>query len=183
MASAHESRNMGSSWVLMAILAVVSIVGGVLALANPFAASMAATLLAGWFFAILGVIQIIQAFRVTDWSGFLWALAFGVLTLVVGGVLLLDPLAGMVSLTVLVAVLFLVTGVAKVMFSLSLRPVSGWAWVLVSGIVSLLLGVMILANFPWSAANVLGILLGIELLSNGILFLFVALGLRKLARL
>jgi uncharacterized membrane protein HdeD (DUF308 family) len=171
---------MGSSWWWMAILAVISIVGGVMALANPFAASVAATLLAGWFFAILGVIQIVQAFRVTDWSGFLWALGFGVLTLIVGGVLLFDPLAGMVSLTVLVAVLFLVTGIAKTMFAFSLRPVSGWIWVLVSGLVSLLLGVMILANFPWSAQAVLGILLGIELLSNGVLFLFVALGLRKL---
>ena len=180
MASAVESRNMGSSWWWMALLAVVSIVGGFMALANPFAASVAATLLAGWFFAILGVIQIVQAFRVTDWSGFLWALAFGVLTLIVGGVLLFDPLAGMVSLTVLVAVLFLVTGIAKTMFAFSLRPVSGWGWVLVSGLVSLLLGVMILANFPWSAQAVLGILLGVELLSNGVLFLFVALGLRKL---
>lgn len=180
MASAVESRNMGSSWWWMALLAVVSIVGGFMALANPFAASVAATLLAGWFFAILGVIQIVQAFRVTDWSGFLWALAFGVLTLIVGGVLLFDPLAGMVSLTVLVAVLFLVTGIAKTMFAFSLRPVSGWVWVLVSGLISLLLGVMILANFPWSAQAVLGILLGVELLSNGVLFLFVALGLRKL---
>lgn len=180
MASAVESRNMSSSWWWMAILAVISIVGGVMALANPFAASVAATLLAGWFFAILGVIQIVQAFRVTDWSGFLWALAFGILTLIVGGVLLLDPFAGMVSLTVLVAVLFLVTGIAKTMLAFSLRPVSGWVWVLVSGLVSLLLGVMILANFPWSAQAVLGILLGIELLSNGVLFLFVALGLRKL---
>jgi uncharacterized membrane protein HdeD (DUF308 family) len=171
---------MGSSWWWMALLAVVSIVGGLMALANPFAASVAATLLAGWFFAILGVIQIVQAFRVTDWSGFLWALAFGILTLIVGGVLLFDPLAGMVSLTVLVAVLFLVTGIAKTMFAFSLRPVSGWVWVLVSGLVSLLLGVMILANFPWSAQAVLGILLGVELLSNGVLFLFVALGLRKL---
>jgi uncharacterized membrane protein HdeD (DUF308 family) len=180
MANAVESRNLSASWWWMALLAVVSIVGGILAFANPFAASMAATLLAGWFFVILGAIQIIQAFRVTDWSGFLWALAFGILTLVIGGVLLLDPLAGMVSLTVLVAVLFLVTGVAKTMFAFSLRPVSGWVWVLVSGLVSLLLGIMILANFPWAAGNVLGILLGVELLSNGVLFLFVALGLRKL---
>jgi uncharacterized membrane protein HdeD (DUF308 family) len=109
-----------------------------------------------------------------------WWMALLAVVSIVGGVLLFDPLAGMVSLTVLVAVLFLVTGIAKTMFAFSLRPVSGWVWVLVSGLVSLLLGVMILANFPWSAQAVLGILLGVELLSNGVLFLFVALGLRKL---
>ena len=91
-----------------------------------------------------------------------------------------DPLAGSISLTLLVAVLFLITGIAKTMFALALRPLGGWAWVLLSGVVSLLLGVLILTNFPASAATILGLLLGVELVSNGVLFLFVALGLRKL---
>src|SRR5690606_26044025 len=104
----------------------------------------------------------------------------GVLMLLVGISLIFNPLAGMVSLTLLVALLFLVVGVVKVMYAFSLRPVGGWGWVLASGLLSLVLGVMILANFPWSAVSVLGILLGVELVSNGVLFLFVALGLRKL---
>ena len=79
----------------------------------------------------------------------------------------------------LVAVLFLVTGVVKILYAFSLRPISGWGWVLVSGIVSLALGVMILSNFPYAAVSVLGILLAVELLSNGVLFLLLALGLRK----
>ena len=78
------------------------------------------------------------------------------------------------------AVLFLMTGVAKTMFALSLKPASGWVWVLASGLVSVALGVMILAGLPATATTILGLLLGIELISNGVLFLFVALGLRKL---
>jgi uncharacterized membrane protein HdeD (DUF308 family) len=164
----------------MAVLAVISLVGGFLALMNPFAASLAATLMAGWVFLFLGVVQIIQAFQVRDWPGFLWALLFGVLSFVVGLSLLFDPLAGMVSLTLLVAALLLVTGVIKVMYSFSLRPIAGWGWVLASGVLSLLLAIMIFGNFPWAAATVLGIFLGVELISNGVLFLFVALGLRRL---
>lgn len=179
--SVAESR-MRSSWGWMALLALISIAGGVFALWNPLAATLTVTLLAGWIFLFLGVVQIVQSFSVNDWSGFVWALLLGAATAVVGVVLLFDPLAGMVSLTILVAVLFLVGGVAKIMFALSLRPVAGWAWVLASGALSILLGLMIFANFPWSAVSVLGILLGIELLSNGILYLFVALGLRKLGR-
>lgn len=175
-----QNARLRKSWIWMALLAAISIIGGVLALANPFAATLAATLLAGWVFVFLGIMQIIQAFQVRDWSGFLWALAFGIITLVVGAVLLLDPLAGMVSLTILVAFLFLFTGVVKAMLGFSLRPMAGWGWVLASGLVSILLAMMILTNFPASAATVLGILLAIELLSNGVLFLFVALGLRKL---
>lgn len=181
MADIAHSEKLRSSWAWMALLAVISIIGGLLALFNPFVATLTATLLAGWVFAIMGVVQIIQSFQVRGWGGFLWALLFGVLSVLVGIALIRNPLAGMVSLTLLVAVLFLVTGIIKIMFSFSLRPMSMWGWVLLSGIVSLALGIMILANFPWAAASVLGILLGVELLSSGILYLLVALGVRRLA--
>ncbi|SFJ18815.1 HdeD family acid-resistance protein [Aerobium aerolatum] len=175
----HE-EGMRKSWIWMAVLAVISLIGGVLALFNPFAATLAATMMAGWVFALLGIVQIFQAFQVQGWGGFIWALLFGLLSLIVGGSLIFNPLAGMISLTLLVAVLFIATGVVKIMYSFSLRPVTGWGWVLFSGLVSLVLGVMILADFPASAASILGILLGVELISNGVLFLFVALGLRNL---
>lgn len=179
MADVMQGERLKSSWVWLALLAVISLVGGVLALFNPFAATLAATLMAGWAFAILGIIQLVQAFQVRGWGGFVWSLLFGVLTLVVGISLIFNPLAGMVSLTLLIAVLFLIMGAIKLMYGFSLRPVSGWGWVLASGILSLALGIMILADFPYSATAVLGILLGIELLSNGVLFLLVALGLRR----
>jgi uncharacterized membrane protein HdeD (DUF308 family) len=161
-------------------IAVICIVGGFLALLNPFGATVFAVTLAGWVFLIQGVIQVIHAFRVRDWSGFIWSLGIGVLSLLVGVVLVADPLAGAIPLTLLVAVLFLATGVAKTMFALALRPASGWVWVLASGLVSVVLGVMILAGLPATATTILGLLLGIELVSNGVLFLFVALGLRRL---
>lgn len=180
MSTVVQSEKLRNSWIWMAILAVISLIGGVLALLNPFAATLAATLMAGWVFAFLGALQIVQSFQMKGWGGFLWALLFGILTLVVGLSLIFNPLAGMVSLTLLVAVLFLAIGVVKIMYAFSLRSVTGWGWVLFSGIVSVLLGILILADFPWSATSILGILLGVELISNGVLFLFIALGLRRL---
>lgn len=180
MATATHEAKLRTSWIWMAVFAVISLIGGVLALLNPFAATLAATLMAGWAFSFLGALQIIQAFQVQGWGGFIWALLFGILTLVVGISLIFNPLAGMVSLTLLVAVLFLALGVVKLMYAFSLRPVAGWVWVLLSGVLSLGLGILILADFPWAAVSVLGILLGVELISNGVLFLFVALGLRSL---
>lgn len=180
MADHGVNESFGKTWTWMAVLAVICIVGGFMALLNPFGATILAVVLAGWVFLIQGVVQVIHAFRVRDWPGFLWSLGLGVLSLLVGFVLVADPLAGSVSLTLLVAVLFLITGVAKTMFALSLRPAGGWVWVLVSGLVSMALGVMILAGLPATAATILGLLLGIELVSNGVLFLFVAMGLRKL---
>lgn len=178
-ATVHEEK-LRASWIWMAVFAVISLIGGILALLNPFAATLAATLLAGWAFVILGVAQVVQSFQVQGWGGFLWALLFGLLSVAVGISLVFNPLAGMVSLTLLVAILFLALGLVKVFYAFSLRPVSGWLWVLLSAIVSIALGVLIFANFAAAAVSILGILLGVELISNGVLFLFVALGLRRL---
>lgn len=178
MANTVGNQSVHASWGWLALLGAISFIGGILALANPFGATLAAALLAAWTFVLFGVLQIIQAFRVRGWSGFLWSLLLGVVTLAVGISILARPGAGIVSLTVLVAIMFLVLGVVKLMYAFALRPISGWVWVLVSGLISLLLGVMILADMPWSAAAVLGILLAVELLSNGVFLLFVAFGLR-----
>ncbi|MEQ9247113.1 MAG: DUF308 domain-containing protein, partial [Nitratireductor sp.] len=103
-------------------------------------------------------------------------------TLAVGISIIAKPAAGIISLTILVAIMFLVLGVVKVMYAFAFRPLSGWGWVLFSGIVSLLLGVMILADMPWAAATILGILLAVELLSNGVFLLLIAFGLRGAQR-
>jgi uncharacterized membrane protein HdeD (DUF308 family) len=179
MATGAHVERLRASWIWLAVLGVISLVGGILALLNPFAATLAAVLLAGWTFLLFGILQVIQSFSITGWPGFLWSLLLGVVTVAVGGSLLLNPAGGALSLTVLVAVLFLVLGAVKVMYAFSLRPISGWGFAALSGVISILLGLMILADFPWSATAVLGILLAIELLSNGIFLLMVALGLRN----
>ena len=179
MATGTQIERLKASWIWLAILGAISLIGGILALINPFAATLAAVFLAGWTFLLFGLIQIIHAFRVRGWPGFLWSLLLGVLTVAVGVSLLFNPVSGALSLTLLVAILFLVLGAVKIMYGLSLRPVSGWGFAALSGVISVLLGVMILADYPWSATAILGILLAIELLSNGIFLLMIALGLRK----
>ena len=179
MATGTQIEQLRSSWIWLAILGAISLIGGILALINPFAATLAAVFLAGWTFLLFGLIQIIHAFRVRGWPGFLWSLLLGVLTVAVGVSLLFNPVSGALSLTLLVAILFLVLGAVKIMYGLSLRPVSGWGFAALSGVISVLLGVMILADYPWSATAILGVLLAIELLSNGIFLLMIALGLRK----
>ncbi|MCO5071370.1 MAG: HdeD family acid-resistance protein [Rhizobiaceae bacterium] len=179
MATGTQIERLKASWIWLAILGAISLIGGILALINPFAATLAAVFLAGWTFLLFGLIQIIHAFRVRDWPGFLWSLLLGVLTVAVGVSLLFNPVSGALSLTLLVAILFLVLGAVKIMYGLSLRPVAGWGFAALSGVISVLLGVMILADYPWSATAILGVLLAIELLSNGIFLLMIALGLRK----
>ena len=168
-----------ASWEWLVAFGVISLIGGFLCFANPLAATITADYLAGFFFLVLGVAQIVQTFSVREWSGFLWNIAVGLLTLLVGAVLVANPEFGAASLTVLVGVLLFLLGGAKTAYSVNLRPFSGWVWVLVSGLLSIVLGIIIFANFPWSAVTVLGLFLGVELTFNGVTLLMTGWSLRN----
>ncbi len=155
------------NWLLWLLVGVISILGGLLALFNPLSATLAAEKIAGWVFLIVGLLQIASAFREQAFGATLWAGLLGVLGLFVGISLLANPLAGAVSLTALIAILFAVVGVAKIVMAFQVRHTRFFLLVLASGVISLLLALLIYSNFPSAAARILGLFLAIELLSNG----------------
>ncbi len=150
--------------ILWGLMAVVAFVGGMFALANPFAASVAATVIAGWMFLIMGAIQAFAGFRAEGTGAKIWSILLGLLAVVLGVMILGEPLRGMVALTTVVAAMFLAGGIAKVILSFSMEDRRFFWMILISGIASVVLGIIIFANFPVSAATSLGILLGVELL-------------------
>ena len=164
--------------ILWGLIGILSIAGGIVALANPFGASLAATVIAGWMFILVGVLEIIGVFTDKGVRGKIWVVLLGALAIWVGISILNHPLAGMVTLTTVVAITFLVVGAFKAVFAFSLENRGAFWLVLLSGVVSIVLGAMILANFPMSAGAALGILLGIDLISNGATMLAVAIAAR-----
>jgi uncharacterized membrane protein HdeD (DUF308 family) len=172
-------QKLKASWGWLIAFGIISLIGGFLCFSNPLAATITADYLAAFFFILLGVAQIVQAFSIREWGGFLWTIAVGLLTLLVGAVLIGNPVAGAASLTVLVGILMFLLGGAKIAYAISLRPVSGWVWVMASGFLSVVLGIIIFANFPWAAAAVLGLFLGVELTFNGVTLLMTGFALRN----
>lgn len=162
-------------WLLVLIAGIVAIVGGVIALLNPLAATIFATTLAAWFFIIVGILLIVGAISDSGVQHRFWTGVLGVLGILVGLGILGQPILGALALTWAVAILFLVEGIVKVMFAFSSRGTSYFWAVLLSGAISVILAVMILSDFPQSAAVILGILLAIDLISSGVSL--VALGL------
>ncbi len=154
--------------ILWIVIGVISIIAGVFALANPLAASVAATFIAGWGFMIVGILQIFLAFRTEGWGGRIWTILIGIAFLLLGLVLLNKPIQGMITLTLAAGILFMATGIFRVVMSFSLRGTQAFWLVLLSGALAILLAVMIFSNFPASAASLLGILLAVELISNGV---------------
>jgi uncharacterized membrane protein HdeD (DUF308 family) len=156
------------NWVILVIIGFISAVAGLFAIFNPFPASIAVTQFVGIAFLIIGVGEIIGAFRTEGWGGKIWAMLLGVVALLVGINLLGEPLRGMITLSMFLAAAFIVSGLFKLFAGWHVH-VPQWRYaVLLSGLASLLVGIVIFANFPLSAATSLGILLGVELLSNGV---------------
>ena len=158
---------MGSR-ILWIIAGVLSVLAGFFSLANPLAATFTANYLAAWGFLIVGALQIFAAFQAVGWGARLWAILLAASFIIVGLMLMGEPLAGIVSLTIVIAVLFLVTGIARIIIAMSLPRGGGFWMVLISGGLAVVLAFMIFANFPQSAAVMLGVLLAIELISNGV---------------
>ena len=174
-----EREMLRKTWIWYFVLGVISLIGSFLAFVNPFAATFATVHLIAGIFILIGVVQVFQSFRTKDWGGFLGGFLMGIVAVLIGISLFQNPFAGILSLTAIVAILFFVFGIAKVFIAYKLRSTDGWIWILVSGLVSIILAVMIFTNFPWSAMTVLGVLLGVELLSNGVTSLLFGLALRK----
>ena len=156
-------------------LALLLIIAGAAAIAFPVLSTFAVELWAAIAFAVAGVAQTIHAFAARSWGGFLWDLLVGLLYLAAGVVLWLNPLAGMVTLTVFLAAVLVVDGVFRSILAFQIRPRAGWVWLLLGGIVGIVLGVMIWQQLPSSALSILGLLLGINLVFSGFTFLILAM--------
>ena len=125
---------------------------------------------------------LIHAFSIKEWRGFLMELLIGVLYVVAGGWLAFFPFTGIVTLTILLAALFLAEGVLEAIMAVRVRPHEGWIWLLLSGLVAIAVGVLIAYELPSSATWAIGLLAGVNLLSTGISFIVLALAGRRIGR-
>ena len=154
-------------WVKWLILGLLSIAFGVFVLSNPVAASIAVTTLAGVLFLLSGGFQIFAGFGEESMGSKFLGIGLGLLMVLLGLSLMWHPLEGVISLTMLVAILFAASGVARLITSFQMRDTPFFWAMLLSGGVSVLLAGYIFANFASVAPSLLGLLLGIELVFNG----------------
>jgi uncharacterized membrane protein HdeD (DUF308 family) len=171
------ARTVRDHWQLFLLEGIALIVLGMLALAEPAFASLAATIFFGWLLLISGFIGFIASFRARRAPGFIWSLASAILA-VAAGVLLLDaPLQGTLSLTGIVIAFLLIEGIVSIIYALEHRgSQSGrWGWMLVSGLLDIVLGGILLSGLPGTALWALGMLIGINMLFGGTSLIAMAL--------
>ena len=167
-------------WGLFLAEGIILVILGVIAILLPPLATITFTIVIGWLFLISGIVGLATTFMMRQAPGFWWSLLSGILGVAAGIVLLIWPISGALSLTLLLSAFFIVEGVASIMYAIDHRnQLTGrWGWMLVSGVVDLILAGIIVAGLPGTAAWALGLLVGINMLFGGTAMIGMALAAR-----
>ncbi len=150
-----------SGWIIA--LGVIYVVAGFIALGSVVMATVVSVFIVGIMMLIAGSAEVIHAFQVKSWGRFLlWAL-LGALYIVAGFVTFENPLLAAAILTLILGVALITSGIMRIILAFSVKEGVPWIWILVSGLITLLLGIVILVHWPVSSLYILGLFLGIDL--------------------
>jgi uncharacterized membrane protein HdeD (DUF308 family) len=165
MADASMVRH-ASTWSI--VWGVLLIIFGMLAVGSPFLATVAFGVAIAWLIVFAGVIHLVLAFHAHGAGSLIWKVLVAFAYLCFGVYLIIHPLLGIVSLTLVLASLFLIEGVLDIVLFFRMRSTQGSSWVLIDGIVTLLLGLLIYVQWPSSSVWAIGTLVGVSMIISGI---------------
>lgn len=140
------------------------------------------TLVSMYFFGILLIISsithVVDVFKHKEWKGIIWQALIAVLYLAAACLVLYDPFLASTLITAILASVLIVIGFTRFIMAIALRDSKGWGWLMLAGITAIILGCLILAQWPVSGLWVIGLFIAIEMIVNGWTYIFIALSLR-----
>ncbi len=160
-----QSLKANRGWLL--VLGIAYVILGWVAIGYPMAATIAIEILLGYILLVGGAISVVGSFFSGNWKNLILILLSGILYIFVGFLLVTNMKEGVITLTLLLAAFLLVEGIFKIIQAFQIQTAQNWIWILISGIASVILAIMIWAEFPQSSAFVIGLLVGIYFLING----------------
>ena len=166
-----------SGWIIA--LGAVYIVAGIIALGSVVLATVATVFVVGIMMVIAGVAEVINAFQIKTWGRFLFWLLLGALYIAAGFITFENPLLAAAILTLFLGIALIASGIMRIVLAFSMQAVMPWIWVLLSGIITLLLGLVVVAHWPVSSLYILGIFLGVDLVLAGASWIGIGLGLKR----
>ena len=174
-----DTAPLRAKWGWIVALGVVYLIAGFIALGSVMMATVASVLIVGVMMIIAGVAEVISAFQIKSWGKFLLWVLLGLLYVVAGFVTFQNPLLAAVLLTLVLGASLVASGIMRIILAFSMKRETPWIWVALSGVITVLLGVLILARWPVSSLYILGLFLGIDLIMAGAGWVGIGLGLRR----
>ena len=166
-----------SGWIVA--LGVVYVIAGLIALGSVVFATVVTVFIVGVMMLLSGVAEVISAFQIKNWGKFLLWMLLGGLYIVAGFLTFENPLLAAAVLTLLLGFALVASGIMRIVLALSMKQEMPWIWVAVSGVITLLLGLIILVHWPVSGLYILGLFLGIDLIIAGMGWIGIGLGLKR----
>ena len=171
-----------AKWGWIVALGVIFMIAGVIALGSVVMATETAVLVVGVMMVMAGVAEIVSAFNVKDWGKFALWMLLGLLYVAAGVICFFRPFEAAAIVTLMLGIALMIGGIVRGFLAWSVREAGKpWGWVAVSALITLLLGLIIVAKWPYSSAYTLGIFLGIDLIFIGSSWLGIGLALKKRA--
>jgi uncharacterized membrane protein HdeD (DUF308 family) len=168
-----------SGWSML--WGILMFICGILAISLPLASSIGVVLVLAWLILFAGIAHLIFAFQCHGIGAFVWQVLLAVAYGIAGIYMLMNPLLGVVSLTLVLAVFLLFEGIVELALYFRIRRVRHAGWILFDGIVTLFLGILIWAQWPSSSLWIIGTLIGISLIFSGISRVMLSVAIRRLS--
>ncbi|MGF1911363.1 HdeD family acid-resistance protein [Vibrio kasasachensis] len=175
---------LSKGWKWFAMVGVLISIAGLGSLSLPVIAGVTITTIVGGLFLFSGIVQAYHTFSIRAWKDKLWYVLSAVLYIVGGVFILFNPFAGLITMTMLMVVVMMFNGATRMIFGFRSRSLPGSSWVILSGLVSLLIGgyFFTLLEDPSFSLSLLGTFVGISLLIEGISFVFLGLQMKNAAK-
>lgn len=179
--SSTISREVRSKWGWFVALGVTFVLLGAFAFGNLLITTIVTVFYIGAFMMAGAVMNIVHAFQVKNWPSFIWWLVSGLLYGAAGIIIFRNPLLAASTFTLILAFTLIASGAMRIFSSFQIRPQTGWGWILASGIVTLLAGVVFVMGWPIDTLWFLGMMLAIDLTFQGIAVTAFGLALKSKA--
>ena len=168
-------------WGWVVALGVFFLLAGFIALTDEFAATVVSVFVTGVSLIVAGIVEVVTGIQVRPWSRALVWVLVGVGLVIAGTVILRDPALAAAGLTLALGLCLLISGVFRLILAFQLKDATLWPMVALAGLLSAIVGGLILSQWPVSSLYVIGLLLGVNLIFAGASWLALGLTLRKSA--
>jgi uncharacterized membrane protein HdeD (DUF308 family) len=175
-------QQISAKWGWMLALGIIMVILGMVGIGATFALTLATVTFFGFLILIGGVAQFVDAIRFRELKSPIAGILIALLYVAVGFIMVKNPMLASATLTLFIAWALVAIGVMRLYVAFKMRGVSGWVWTLIGGIAAIVLGIMILNNWPVSGLWVIGMFVAIELIFNGWSMIMISLAAKKMGQ-
>lgn len=152
---------------------IIALIGAA-AIAVPGVFTLSLEIVLGWLLIISGAVELFKAWQERHLNSYLWPFFVGLLNIVVGVLLLMNPMAGIITLTLLLIAYFILSGILLLAWSFQVKPRKMWWLLALNGLLAFAMAAILIAGWPQSAVWAIGLLFGINMLFTGISIISIA---------